>query len=271
MKLTLTVLFSVFSICLFAQNNIGVNNSNPPASAALMVDTASTGPQGMLVPRMTQARRDAIATPATGLMIYQTDNTPGFYYYNGTAWTAVSGGGSLPSQTGNAGKFLKTDGTNPSWGSVNGYELNVSKTASEAQTTSVGSSLVLPDIVNFTPTNGSNAALTGGNTWDGNKFTVSAGGAGFYLVDVTLISTVVAGIPMIDINNSGNSSSSYYGIGQIYATTAQNPHKGRGQLQKVMYLSAGDFFQIRCTPSTTVQGTDLSTDGTTLLRIVKLR
>jgi hypothetical protein len=39
---------------------------------------------------MTLAQRNAIATPATGLLIYQTNNTPGFYYYNGTAWTAVS-------------------------------------------------------------------------------------------------------------------------------------------------------------------------------------
>ncbi len=37
----------------------------------------------------------AVAVPATGLLIYQTDNTPGFYYYNGSAWTAIgSGGGS---------------------------------------------------------------------------------------------------------------------------------------------------------------------------------
>ena len=41
-------------------------------------------------PRMTQTQRDAIASPATGLLIYQTDNTPGFYY-DGAAWTAISG------------------------------------------------------------------------------------------------------------------------------------------------------------------------------------
>lgn len=39
---------------------------------------------------------------------------------NGTTatWQAASGGSSLPSQTGNSGKFLKTDGTNPSWSSL---------------------------------------------------------------------------------------------------------------------------------------------------------
>ena len=40
---------------------------------------------------MTQAQRNAITTPATGLLIYQTDQTTGFYYYNGSAWTAIAG------------------------------------------------------------------------------------------------------------------------------------------------------------------------------------
>ena len=39
---------------------------------------------------MTQAQRNAIASPANGLLIYQTDNTKGFYYFDGSAWKAVS-------------------------------------------------------------------------------------------------------------------------------------------------------------------------------------
>jgi hypothetical protein len=35
---------------------------------------------------MTKTQRDAISSPATGLMIYQTDNTPGLRVYNGTNW-----------------------------------------------------------------------------------------------------------------------------------------------------------------------------------------
>jgi hypothetical protein len=41
---------------------------------------------GLLVPRMTETQRDAISPAATGLMIYQTDGTAGFYYYNGSSW-----------------------------------------------------------------------------------------------------------------------------------------------------------------------------------------
>ena len=38
---------------------------------------------------MTAAQRDAISPAATGLMIYQTDGTAGFYYYNGISWGEV--------------------------------------------------------------------------------------------------------------------------------------------------------------------------------------
>ena len=66
---------------------VGINNENPDASAALDI-TSTTG--GLLVPRMTNTQRDAISSPATGLMIYQTDGTVGFYYYNGGGWAEVA-------------------------------------------------------------------------------------------------------------------------------------------------------------------------------------
>jgi len=66
---------------------IGINNENPDASAALDI-TSTTG--GLLVPRMTETQRDAISPAATGLMIYQTNGTVGFYYYNGSSWAEVA-------------------------------------------------------------------------------------------------------------------------------------------------------------------------------------
>lgn len=290
-----------------AQAQIGINNPNPDASAALDVTSTS---QGMLVPRMTLAQRNAIGSPATGLLVYQTDGTTGFYSYNGTAWTAVSAtdnlgnhtatstlnmngnnitnannvtatgtatlsGNTYPSNTGTNGQFLKTNGAGTlSWASATGggasLQLMVAKSATTAQTTSVGSSLVLPDVVTFdaiSPT----SALTGGNTWTGNNtFTVGASGAGLYQINVHLVSNSTYGAPMIDMNGTGNSGSSFYGNGQITSPTAQSPHKGRGYISATVYMSAGEFFQIRCTPSSTVIGTDLSTDGSTRLSVVKL-
>src|SRR5690606_37276552 len=45
---------------------------------------------GILIPRMSEAQRDAIATPATGLLIFQTDGSEGFYYFDGTNWISLS-------------------------------------------------------------------------------------------------------------------------------------------------------------------------------------
>ena len=69
--------------------NAGIGTTTPLASAALEIKSTS---EGLLIPRMTKAQRDAVlvSTTAKGLLIYQTDNTPGFYYYSGTAWTAIS-------------------------------------------------------------------------------------------------------------------------------------------------------------------------------------
>jgi hypothetical protein len=82
MKQFFTLLAAVlFTATTYAQ--VGINNENPDASAALDI-TSTTG--GLLVPRMTETQRDAISPAATGLMIYQTDGTVGFYYYNGSSW-----------------------------------------------------------------------------------------------------------------------------------------------------------------------------------------
>ena len=65
---------------------INTDGSSPDLSSILDVKSSA---KGILIPRLTLAQRSAIAAPATGLMIYQTDNTPGFYFYNGTVWALM--------------------------------------------------------------------------------------------------------------------------------------------------------------------------------------
>ncbi len=73
-----------------AQTGVSISGTNANPDGSAMLDVQSTD-KGILIPRMTEAQRNAITSPATGLMIYQTDGTAGFYYYNGTAWTAMAG------------------------------------------------------------------------------------------------------------------------------------------------------------------------------------
>ncbi len=70
-----------------AQVAINATGTAPVASA--MLDVTSTT-SGILVPRMTTAQHNAIAAPATGLVVFQTDGTAGFYYYTGAAWRLIS-------------------------------------------------------------------------------------------------------------------------------------------------------------------------------------
>lgn len=84
--LTVTLIFSVAQLTM--AQNVGIGTTSPDASAKL--DITATD-KGILVPRMTMVQRNAIASPATGLLIFQTDNTAGFYYYNGSVWTMIAG------------------------------------------------------------------------------------------------------------------------------------------------------------------------------------
>jgi hypothetical protein len=56
------------------------------ASAILQADSTT---KGFLPPRQTQAQRTAIASPAVGLIVYQTDATEGLYIFKSTGWTFV--------------------------------------------------------------------------------------------------------------------------------------------------------------------------------------
>ncbi|MEI6748882.1 MAG: hypothetical protein WCM93_06955, partial [Bacteroidota bacterium] len=89
-KLTLAVVFIlILQIQLFAQN-VGINDDGSTPNNSAMLDVKSTG-KGLLIPRMTQTQREAIGSPATGLMVFQTDGTKGFYYYE-TTWKLIGSG-----------------------------------------------------------------------------------------------------------------------------------------------------------------------------------
>ena len=111
--LAFTLVYVFCTNSSFAQG-VSFNTTGAAADASAMLDVASTS-KGVLVPRMTGAQKWAISSPATGLMIFQTDSTAGFYYYSGSVWSAVGGGGSsLPSGT--TGDLLYYNGS--SWVSL---------------------------------------------------------------------------------------------------------------------------------------------------------
>ena len=76
----------------FAQQGVSINNTGNPPDNSAMLDVSSAN-KGVLVPRMTEVQKLAITTPANGLLIYQTDNIIGFWYYDTTipAWVQAIG------------------------------------------------------------------------------------------------------------------------------------------------------------------------------------
>lgn len=81
---------------LFTLGNVAIGIIAPDSSAVL--DISSTT-KGALFPRMTEIQKNAIATPATGLLVYQLDSTNGFYYFDGAAWLFLGAGSSSSATT----------------------------------------------------------------------------------------------------------------------------------------------------------------------------
>ena len=59
-------------------------------SVASSILTLASTTQGFLPPRMTKAQREAISSPATGLVVYQTDDVEGLWIRTSSAWRALT-------------------------------------------------------------------------------------------------------------------------------------------------------------------------------------
>ena len=101
--LLLAVLLLQYSV---RAQSFAINTDGSAANASALLDVKSTG-KGILLPRMTAAQKTAIVLPATGLLVYQTDGTPGLYLNNGTAavpnWQLVLASANGWTVTGNTG------------------------------------------------------------------------------------------------------------------------------------------------------------------------
>ena len=105
-------LFIFLSFCsqVFSQTVVVTDDATYTTGNASSVLDVKSVLKGFLAPRMTQAQRTAIASPADGLLVYETDGTKGFYYYNATtaAWVL------LTASTGTGWSLAGNSGTNSS-------------------------------------------------------------------------------------------------------------------------------------------------------------
>ncbi|MHA8083512.1 hypothetical protein ACST14_08825 [Aquirufa sp. A-Brett2-15D] len=139
--------FLFVSSAAFAQTGIGT--TTPNASAKLEI--ASTN-KGLLIPRMTDAQKTSIPTPANGLMIYQTDGLIGFYVNAGTsgtpAWTRVNtnwtrSGNDIAYTAGNISTTGTITGGNSSTSSLSGFAANVASISANYSITAADNGKVI--------------------------------------------------------------------------------------------------------------------------------
>ncbi len=96
-KLSLYAFFAgLMTTAAFAQNNVGIGTTTPNPNAILEMESTD---QGVLVPRMTTAQRNAIAAPTEGLLVYDTDADCFFFYESSSSsWENLCNAGATGPQ-----------------------------------------------------------------------------------------------------------------------------------------------------------------------------
>ena len=84
------VLALVSLTVMVSAQNVAISDVSHSADASAVLDVYSTS-KGMLVPRLTSTQRTGISSPATGLLVYDTDLSS-YHYYDGSSWTELSYG-----------------------------------------------------------------------------------------------------------------------------------------------------------------------------------
>jgi hypothetical protein len=89
MKTILLLMFVLTGFSKTFSQSVGINTTGTFPDPSAQLDVNATD-KGILIPRMTNDQRIAITTPATGLMVYQTNASSGFWYFDGAAWKEMS-------------------------------------------------------------------------------------------------------------------------------------------------------------------------------------
>jgi hypothetical protein len=196
--------FSVVSLCLGAlvmlptlsnAQGVSINTDNSSPNASSIFELKSTS-QGMLTPRMTTAERNAIVSPADGLLIFNTSTSSFNFYESGWQVLGVIGGGGNTSA--NSGTSISTTSTEdvvatgmsltPAAGTYSVMFNSAYKMVASGNITAQGASdlVIAYNALNgVTATNTAHAAAFGsGETLNAGVYTI--GGAGSVAGSLTL-------------------------------------------------------------------------------------
>lgn len=130
-------------ICQSLSAQVGVGTLAPDLSAQLEVRSAT---KGFLMPRLDLSQRNNIVSPAQGLMIFQTDNTPGFYIYINADWQRLETEmvDILPGDV----KYSYQQANHDGWYLLNGQATSSLSSTAQLNASSLGIVSNLPDTRN---------------------------------------------------------------------------------------------------------------------------
>jgi hypothetical protein len=112
--------------------NVGIGTTQPDRSAVLDIQSID---KGLLIPRMTVEERNKITNPANGLLIFQTNQESGFYFYDKDSWKPM---------TTNEAKAVAAD---PNDWSLNGNGSTTTGVAAATASSFIGTPASIP--INF--------------------------------------------------------------------------------------------------------------------------
>lgn len=237
------LLFSIVLLCynvVFCQS-VAINTDGSTPNPSAILDIKSTI-RGFLMPRMTTLQRNAIATPAAGLKVYDTD-TKTFWFYNSAAWVEISTGSNGWNLTGNsvtnpATHFIGTTDEQPLRFRVNnlwageihpasgnlflGIAAGQSNTAGEGNTATGDHSL-------FANTDGTFNTANGSYTLASNTTGYNNTAIGSYALtsNSTGNSNIAIGRNTLFVNTTGNNNTAN-GVGALFSNTAGNNNTANG-------------------------------------------
>src|SRR5579883_3569047 len=102
-RLVVALALTIVCVVTVQAQNVSIGTATANSSALLHLESTT---QGLLAPRMSNTQMLAIASPATGDLVYNTTYV-NYYYYTGSYWTPL--GGSGWSLTGDAGTSASTN------------------------------------------------------------------------------------------------------------------------------------------------------------------
>jgi hypothetical protein len=119
------LLFALLFATTLTQAQIGIGTNTPNASSQLDISSTS---RGLLPPRMTAAQRNAISTPAAGLIVWCNDcgSKGEIQIYDGTEWVNLIGGTRQMSFTSATTTKLGSDIDGEAASDQSGYSIAIS-------------------------------------------------------------------------------------------------------------------------------------------------